>query len=224
MTSGLNLPLIAVLVLSGLLVWAILRPVQPPERRRRTDSHDPLQELMRRDNLGPAIDLALHRNTQREASQAVLIGRIDQFAADQPGWGREARQRIVEQVAAALRVSLRRDDRVAMVAGSADGDGFSILVPGADERAAVRIADRLRSKVRHLRLPRFGGGERLTASFGVAAGSLTERSERIEARARRALEVAVETGPDKVVPASAIGEHAPVTSAGGDVGRAASAA
>lgn len=111
-----------------------------------------------------------------------------------------------------MRMSLRRDVRIAMVAGNAQGDGFAILIPGADERAAVGVAERLRQKVAQLQLPRFHDEASLTISVGVAAGSIAESCEGIEARARRALEIALALRPDNVVPASAIAE--PVALAG----------
>lgn len=209
MTLGLALPLFAALVLCGLLAWAGFRLTRRPLRRRRTDHRsDPLQELMRRENLGEAIDLVLYRDARRSASQAALVGRIDQFISAGPAWSRGARGQIRDHVAAAMRMSLRRDARIAMVAGHAQGGGFAILIPGADERAAVRIAERLRQKVAQLQLPRFHGDASLTISFGVAAGSIAESCEGIEAHARRALEIALALGPDNVVPASAIAEQA----------------
>ncbi len=208
MTLGLALPLFAAFVLCGLLAWAGFRLTRRPLRRRRTDHRsDPLQELMRRENLGEAIDLVLYRDARRSASQAALVGRIDQFISAGPAWSR-ARGQIRDHVAAAMRMSLRRDARIAMVAGHAQGGGFAILIPGADERAAVRIAERLRQKVAQLQLPRFHGEASLTISFGVAAGSIAESCEEIEARARPALEIALALGPDNVVPASAIAEQA----------------
>lgn len=53
-----------------------------------------------------------------------------------------------------MRMSLRYDARIAMVAGDAQGDGFAILIPGADERAAVAS---LNDCVRRLRSCSFPG-------------------------------------------------------------------
>lgn len=215
MTSGTALLLAAALVLVTLLGFAGYRLTRRPLRRRRTDRRpDPLQELMRHGNLGRAIDLALHRDAQRSASQAVLLVQIDPIADNYETWSREARARLREHLAGVLRVSLRRDDRIAIVTEHAESDRFAILIPGADERAAVCIAERLRGKVGQLRLPRFAGEARLSASFGVAAGSIALDGETLQNLAQRALEVAVALGQDNVVPASAIGEPAPRMSTG----------
>jgi len=212
--TGTTLLLGAALVLIGLFAISAFGFARQTPRRRRTDRRpDPLQDLMKQDNLGRAIDLALHRDAKRSASQAVLLGQIEPLAGVGEPWSSDARARLREHLTAVLRVSLRRDDHIAIVTEHAENDRFAILVPGADERAAMRIAERLRGKVGELRLPRFAGEARLTASFGVAAGSIALGSETLQNLAQRALEVALALGQDNVVPASAIGEPAPRMSA-----------
>lgn len=206
MTSGIDLLLEVAVVLCGVFAmvgawlghWRTNRQIDP----RR----NPLNEMLKPKNLGPAIDLALHRNARRHAAHAVLQGRIDQFSDSRKGWSPDTHEQVHEQIAAVMRVGLRRDDRITMGAGQVQGDGFTILIPGADERAAVRIADRLRRKLAGLHLPQFGDEVRLTASFGAAAGRFGEDREGLGRRARRALDVAMAKGMDHVVLASEIEE------------------
>ena len=202
MTSGIDLPLEVAVLLCGVFAmvgawlghWRTSRQIDP----RRS----PLNDMLKAENLGPAIDLALHRNARRHASHAVLQGRIDQFADSRKGWNADTHNQVREHIAAVMRVGLRRDDRITMGAGQLQGDGFTILIPGADERAAVRVADRLRRKLGSLHLPQFGDEVRLTASFGIAADRLGEDREGLGRRARRALDVAIAKGLDHVVLAS----------------------
>ncbi len=163
---------------------------------------DPVRDLLKRENLGRTIDLALHRNARRSASHALLHGRIDQFAQGPSGWSHDTCDEVRDHVAAVMRVGLRRQDRIALN----EADGFTIFIPGADERAAVHIADRLRRTLKQLRLPQLGKDVRLTASFGVAAERFGESHEGLDRRARNALEAAVANGADRVVPASDIEE------------------
>jgi diguanylate cyclase (GGDEF)-like protein len=199
--SGIELPLEAAVLLCAVcaLVGGWLGHLRIARRLRK---RDPLKDLFRPENLRPAVDLAHHRNARRHASHAVLHGRIDQFAADSTSWSDQTCDEVRAHVAAVMRVGLRRQDRIAL----GEGAGFTILIPGADERAAVHIAERLRRTLQQLRLPQLGHGINLTASFGVAADRFGENHEALEGRARRALATAVAQGADRVVPASEVEE------------------
>jgi diguanylate cyclase (GGDEF)-like protein len=180
-------------------VWA----GQVRANRRLDPRRNPLRELLRPAVLSQAIDLAARRDALREGSHAVLHGRIDQIAALRTVWNADTREQVHEHIAAVMRAGLRRDDRIAISAGGSGEDNFTILIPGADERAAVRIADRLRRSLAQLRLPQLGNEARLTASFGVAADRFGESSDGLDRRGRRALDAA---DADHVVPASEIEE------------------
>lgn len=170
--------------------------------RRLDPRRNPLRPLMKPAAMDQAIDLAARRDALREGSHAVLHGRIDQIAALRTVWNTDTRDQVREHIAAVMRAGLRRNDRITL----AEGDGFTILIPGADERTAVRIADRLRRKLAQLRLPHLGQGATLTASFGVAADRFGETTRGLDQRARRAFDAAVAQGCDHVVPASEIEE------------------
>lgn len=178
--------------------WAgRLRMTRQLDRRR-----NPLNGLMQPAALGEAINLAARRNAARNASHAVLHGRIDQLAGLRGVWNPDMREQVRGHVAAVMRAGLRREDRFTEI----EGDGFTIIIPGADERAAARIADRLRRALAQLRLPHFGDHERITASFGVAAHRRNGDCDLLNLRARRALQAAIAQGKDHVVSSSEIGE------------------
>jgi diguanylate cyclase (GGDEF)-like protein len=166
---------------------------------------DPLSSLFKPAMLAEAISHAGRASPPSRNDQAVLHGRIDQFTALQPQWDSATRDAVRGQIAAVMRAGLRRGDRIALAEGTA-GAGFTILIPGADERAAIHIAQRLKHALAKLRLPQLGAAGQLTASFGVAAERPGETIEVIDQRARRALDAALEQGADHVVPASAIEE------------------
>jgi diguanylate cyclase (GGDEF)-like protein len=207
--TGIEVPLeLAALLCAGALAvgaWAgklrAIRRLDP----RRAPASDPLGDLLKTENLAKAIDLAARRNAARAGAQAVLHGRIDQFAQFSEVWNPATRSEVREHIAAVMRTGLRRDDRIALGAAQA-GEGFTIVIPGADERAAMRIADRLRRTLAQLRLPQLGGEARITASFGVAAERFGDHAGALDARARRAFDAAVAKGADHIVPASEIEE------------------
>lgn len=208
MLSGIELPLeVAALLCAGCMLvtaWASHRRTVERLDPRRTLRQDPLRDLLKPDNLGPAIDLAVHRDAQRRAANAMLHGQIDQLALHEGTWTRESAEAVRAHVAAVIRIGLRRQDRIQLDQGAL----FSILIPGADERAAVRIAERIRCTLAPLPLPGGDPEARLTVSFGVAAERVGEGRDGVEHRARRALEAAVMQGCDRVVPASDVDEIA----------------
>ena len=109
------------------------------------------------------------------------------------------REQILSQIAGVMKAGIRRDDSFARI----EGDGFTIIMPGADERAAVGVAERLRRALAQFHLTQFGADNRFTASFGVASG---RADDNLVARARAALEAAQRGGSDHVVAASEIEE------------------
>ena len=215
MTSGIAVPLEWAVVLGAacaglgavLGAWAGQARARRRLDPRRPTEPDPLRPLFKPAMLAEALHHAAQASARASAGgdHAVLHGRIDQLAALQPEWDAATRDAVRAHVAAVMRAGLRRGDRIALAEGTA-GAGFTILVPGADERAAVRIAQRLRRALSALRLPQLGPAAQLTARFGVAADRPGETSEVIDQRARRALDAALAQGTDHVVPASAIEE------------------
>ena len=204
--TGIELPLeVAALLCAACAAagaWFASTRVSRGRDPRRAAGGGPLGALHKPEVFSKAVDLATHRNAMRAASQAVLQGRIDQIEVLGPLWNSDTRAEVREHVAAVMRASLRRGDRMA----SGEGDAFTITLPGADERAAMRIADRLRRRLGQLRLTQVGSEAPLTASFGVAAERFGDGADSIARRARRALDAAVAKGADHVVPASEIEE------------------
>lgn len=195
--TGIAVPLeVAMVLCTGFAaagVWA--------GRRRTIRRLDPRRiptVVVHRTAGGDPIDLAARRNAARDGSHAVLHGRIDQLAERNAIWSQDTR----EHVAAVMRASLRRGDRLAQTECGA----FTIDITGADERAAARIAERLRRALGQLRLPQLGGDIRLTASFGVAAERHGETGDALARRARRAFDAAMAQGRDHVIAASEIEE------------------
>ena len=215
MTSGIAVPLEWAVVLGascagmGAMIGAWVgqararRWLAPPPPAEP----DPRRSLFTPAMLAEAVSQAARasKHSGTGSDHAVLHGRIDQFAALRPGWNAATRDAVCTNVAAVMRAGLRRGDRIAIAEGTA-GAGFTILVPGADERAALRIAERLRLALARLRLPQQAAAGSITASFGVAAERPGDDIEVIDQRARRALDAALAQGADHVVPASAIEE------------------
>lgn len=202
MTTGMSLPLeLAGILCAGfalLGMWA----GRVLARNALGRGPQPLRATTTPDVMAQTIDLAARRSAMRGASQAVLHGRVRPLGMRLGDLNSESRKQMCDQVAAVMRASLRRSDRVTL----AEGDGFTIVLPGTNERSAVRIADRLRHKLARMPWPNLSAGAGLSARFGVAAGRHGQPVENIAARARQALNAAWDHRNDHVVPASAIEE------------------
>jgi diguanylate cyclase (GGDEF)-like protein len=198
--SGIDVPLevAVVLCLAGLAagLWAGRRQAISRLDPRR----HPLADLMLPAAQMQTIDLAARRNAERAGSQAVLSGRIDQLVGLRSVWNPDIREQVQGHVAAVMRAGLRRGDSFA----AGEGEQFTITIPGADERTAARIADRLRRSLSQLRLPHLGGTGQVTASFGVAAEQFGDTGDALVRRAQQALNAALARGEDHVITASEI--------------------
>jgi diguanylate cyclase (GGDEF)-like protein len=198
--TGIEVPLELAVLLSAGFAAAGAWAGQARARCHLDPPRDPLRDLMKPEVFAEAINLATRRNALRAGSRAVLHGRIDPFSASGGTWNSTTRDEVREHVAAVMRAGLRRDDRIAL----SGREGFTITISGADERAATRIANRLRRALAQLRLPQLGSEARLTASFGVAAERFGDGESGLDRRARQALDAALAKGSDQVVPASEI--------------------
>lgn len=202
MVTGIAVPLEAAMAASfGTLLLGIYLG-QERLRRRQQAGPDPLSALFAPATLEAAVVDTNRRIRGRIASQAVLRAKIDQSASLRAGWNAEVREQVLGHIAGVMKAGVRRDDSFARI----EGDGFTIVMPGADENAARGVADRLRRTLAQIRLPQFGGENPFTASFGVAAGKADDNPASLVARARAALEAAQKAGSDHVVAASEIEE------------------
>lgn len=195
MITGLQVPLELAAVLCALFCAAGVWAAQARAVRSQPRQRDPLCDMMQPANLDPVIDLAARRNAMREAARAVLHGRIAPHTAHGA---------MKDQVAAVMRAGLRQSDQVTHI----EGEGFTIILPGADERAGTRIADRLRGSLSQLKVD---------ARFGVAAGSNSDSGDLLARRARSALDAAQRSDKEYIVAASDVEEvlllPAPATAA-----------
>lgn len=202
MITGFEVPLeAAIAAWLAALVLGILAE-RSRFHRKLDDAVNPLAGLFAPGVLESAAEEANRRLAGRMAGQAVLRGRIDQIAMLRTGWDSAARDQVLGHIASVMKAGIRREDRFEHI----EGEGFTIVMPGADEQAAMGVAERLRRALAHMTLPHSGAHNPFTASFGVAAGRSGDCGETLVARARAALDAAQKAGSDHVVAASEIEE------------------
>lgn len=161
---------------------------------------DPLSGLFAPEALEDAIDRVNRRVGKGAARHAVLRARIDQIEALRAGWDPQTRGQVLDTIAGVMKAGIRRTDSFRAM----EGDGFTIVMPGADEHAAKGVADRLRRALAQIRLPQMGGTNPFTASFGIAAGEVRDNGDNLVAHALAALEAARRSGSGHIVAASEI--------------------
>jgi diguanylate cyclase (GGDEF)-like protein len=140
-------------------------------------------------------DTWLRRARRASAPAAILLADIDHFKRVNDTYGHLTGDELLAAVAATLARHLRGCD----VLGRFGGEEFVAVLPGAGEREACRIAERLRERVRASSVLALGQEVTITVSIGVAAlgqdgGELFE----LLAAADAALYQAKEAGRDRV--------------------------
>ncbi|MGH9173700.1 MAG: putative bifunctional diguanylate cyclase/phosphodiesterase, partial [Vicinamibacterales bacterium] len=101
--------------------------------------HDPLTDLPNRSLLQDRLHQAILTTRREQKSLALLALDLDGFKEINDKRGHHAGDRVLQQVAARLRRTLRQSDTIARVGG----DEFSILLPNTDLEGALLAARKI---------------------------------------------------------------------------------
>lgn len=107
-------------------------------------SHDPLTGLANRHAFEDAAALA-NSAARRGFPATVLFADLDRFKQANDRFGHEYGDRVLKEIAAALRAAVRDIDLVARIGG----DEFGILLRGQEPDAVAEVEGRLREAVEH---------------------------------------------------------------------------
>lgn len=112
------------------------------------------------------FDFYLHRQLLQKGRVALLLCDVDFFKQYNDTYGHLAGDGCLQEVARALRRSVRRTDVVARYGG----EEFAVILPNADEDLAQKIGERIRQEVFDRQLPHSGSkvAPVVTLSCGVA--------------------------------------------------------
>ncbi|MGM0516907.1 MAG: EAL domain-containing protein [Pseudomonadota bacterium] len=105
----------------------------------RLAHQDPLTGLANRMVIEDRLEHAIERAKRRGGNVAVLFVGLDRFKTINETMGHPAGDRLLMQVASRLEDCLEKDDTLARISG----DGFGILLEGADAGSAEKIAGRV---------------------------------------------------------------------------------
>jgi diguanylate cyclase (GGDEF)-like protein len=179
------------LILSTVILSGALADSDRTYRRRST--LDPLTGLFNRNALEQRLaELDGQQSHHDEGlSYAIALCDLDRFKRVNDQLGHAAGDAVLQDVAYAMRATLRAGDSIYRVGG----EEILVILPGADREAATEIAERLREAVRERRPV----GVQVTVSIGVAisVGELVDTDDMV-ARADAALYAAKAGGRDTV--------------------------
>jgi diguanylate cyclase (GGDEF)-like protein len=180
------------LVLSTVILSGAL--VESDRAHRRRSTLDPLTGLFNRNALEQRLaELdGQPSNPEEGLAHSLLLCDLDHFKRINDLLGHAAGDAVLQDIAYTMRAALRAGDSIYRVGG----EEILVVLPGADEEAAVEIAERLRHAVRRRRPVGVG----VTVSVGVAV-SEDDRvdTDDLVARADAALYAAKAGGRDAVI-------------------------
>ncbi|MEN7342796.1 MAG: EAL domain-containing protein [Pseudomonadota bacterium] len=155
---------------SGHVIGAVMvfHAVSNAERLSRKLSyqaaHDALTGLANRQEFDNALARALARpQNERDGDAALLYIDLDQFKLVNDTFGHTAGDELIRQIAQCLQLAVPVNDAIARLGG----DEFAVLLERVDERAAMEVAERIRSTIEQHRFEWQGAVHSLSASIGV---------------------------------------------------------
>ena len=181
----------AALVLSTVILSGAL--VESDRAHRRRSTLDPLTGLFNRNALERRLAELDGAPCDADGGQshALLLCDLDHFKEVNDRLGHAAGDAVLQDVAYTMRSVLRAGDSIYRIGG----EEILVVLPGATEKDAVAIAERLRRAVRERRI----AGARVTISIGAAVTKPAKvNTDDLVARADAALYAAKAGGRDAV--------------------------
>ncbi len=168
---------------ASVLVAQAVRTVQVIEALQARTVRDGLTGVLNRRGFDESIVREVARAERGQRPLSVALVDLDHFKSINDEHGHPEGDRVLREVAAALRDHLRASDIVARFGG----DEFAVLLPEVSAPIARRIAERLSTAVSKVT---YGAGRRVSISVGVAdlaAGEAGVAPEKLVAAADAAL-------------------------------------
>ena len=185
---------IALAALLGALIFVWSRNERMEELRREA-SEDPLTGLRNRRRFQQDLDLAMARARREGTQGGLLMLDLDRFKLVNDTYGHSAGDRLIVDVAAALRRRTRESDVLARLGG----DEFAVILPRCTVGEAQLAAEAIAAAIRD-HDPASDGAEAVTASIGIAMFGDRPRTNAasIVSEADAAMYAAKDEGRDRI--------------------------
>ncbi|MGB2952598.1 MAG: diguanylate cyclase [Gaiellaceae bacterium] len=189
---------LALLILIALAFGSpILRMLGDFRRVASQAATDGLTGLANRRSFDEELALEWRRTQRIGGSLALVLADIDDFKSINDRFGHGAGDAVLRKFGEALSSDGRQVDLPARYGG----EEFAILLPETELAGALKLAERLRTKVAGASIELPEGGElQVTASFGVAVNGDLSRAEDLVAATDEMLYAAKKAGKNQVAP------------------------
>jgi len=166
------------------------------ERLAQLVTHDPLTHVLNRRGFDQVLDHEVPIARRTGAPMAAALVDCDDFKAINDRYGHSVGDAVLYEVANRIEEALRTTDHVARIGG----DEFLVLLPDSTALEAVRVAERIRLRVRSTPCAVSPAEIRVTVSTGVSPITLEEDAalESILGVCRVALARSKRAGKDNV--------------------------
>ena len=186
--APLHVPLVAA-ACAGAFLLVVGRMKAMVDTQRQAAITDPLTGLRTRRYLLEAM--ARHTGT----GTGLLLMDLDHFKQVNDSYGHPAGDAVLREVAARLRLAVRRGDVVARYGG----EEFAVLLPRTDVEEIAVLAERIRERLASVPLVAGDHWLVVTASVGATVRRPGQSIDDLVADADRALYAAKESGRNRVV-------------------------
>lgn len=126
-------------------------------------NHDPLTGLFNRRYFQTAFEDLLSMGRRYQHSVALLFFDLDQFKDVNDTSGHQAGDAMLRVVAEKLGQVTRTTDLLARLGG----DEFAVVIPEADHKGAIQLADKILESLKLISIPTKGRSHRISASIGI---------------------------------------------------------
>jgi diguanylate cyclase (GGDEF)-like protein len=192
-TVRLFVTLILTMIFTNIFLGIVLRL---QERLRRLGITDALTGAYNRRHMDREVGEAVERHKRYGTDASLLLVDIDHFKSINDEAGHGAGDRVLAEIAALMKRSLRKLDLVFRIGG----EEFLVLLPDVKQTGAAEVAEKLRREVAAAELL---AGRRISISIGVGEIAAGEDRDQWLRRIDRALYAAKGGGRDCVVVADA---------------------
>ncbi len=164
-------------------------------------TRDALTGCLNRRSFAEQFALAFEAARADDTPLSCIMVDLDHFKSVNDNFGHAVGDEVIKMLAEVLQSNTRKDDLV----GRYGGEEFCLVLPGMPADKALRLAERIRLRIKDESARRYEQGPRVTASLGVAdLGNGPKDPGELNHLADEALYAAKQSGRNRVVSWSAM--------------------